>query len=529
MFIIKKIKNYLPFLCALVGGIYFISLTITGRSLSHYPGDLGDGRFNNYLLEHAHQFFTGEVTTFWNAPYMYPEKKVITYSDNLLGSAPFYSAFRLLGNDRERSFQYWYLLMTLFSFASAYIFLMYLFKNNYSAALGAFVFAFSMALQSQVGHAQTIPRFAIPLTFLALLFYFKELRPNYFFLALFLVVYQFYCGIYLGLLLFVPFSLFLVLSFYYKRGIYKLKIRNSRWRIKMISAAILNGVLLIPIMVPYLERAKETGFYPYQTIVESLPTLVSFFYAHNGSLVWQFLNSIPVNFPAFWDHQIFPGGIAMMGMMVFCIIIIFKLRSAKYFQGAEAGTPIFILFFTGLITFLFFLRVDHISLYRLIYSFPGYGSMRALQRIISIELLFFALAVAFVMKLIFKKQRAINALIFLGLLALLISDNYLREGTVHNREVADNKRRVEEVVRKIGQVGANAIISYEPDTVIDDCIHYQLDAMLAAQTLGLRTLNGYSATSPQGYSPYWIKPNKESREAWLRAKKISGKDILVVH
>jgi len=88
-----------PYLLGLILGLYFIVLNVTGINFEYFPGDLGDGRFNIYILEHAHQYFSGNLDSFWNAPFMYPEKEIITFSDNLLGTAPIYSIFRVFGAD----------------------------------------------------------------------------------------------------------------------------------------------------------------------------------------------------------------------------------------------------------------------------------------------------------------------------------------------------------------------------------------------------------------------------------------------
>ena len=81
----------MPF--GLVLGLCFFTFKIIGFDFSYFPGDLGDGRLNLYFLEHAHKFFTGKISSFWEAPFMYPEPNVTAYSDNLLGSAPIYSFF----------------------------------------------------------------------------------------------------------------------------------------------------------------------------------------------------------------------------------------------------------------------------------------------------------------------------------------------------------------------------------------------------------------------------------------------------
>ena len=50
----ESIVNQFPFLLGLIIVFLFFALPIVGFDMSYFPGDLGDGRFNNYILEHAH-------------------------------------------------------------------------------------------------------------------------------------------------------------------------------------------------------------------------------------------------------------------------------------------------------------------------------------------------------------------------------------------------------------------------------------------------------------------------------------------
>jgi hypothetical protein len=86
----------------------------------------------------------------------------------------------------------------------------YLFKNSQAAILGAFVFAFSLALQSQLTHSQTFPRYAIPMAFLAALKFQENLKLKYLLYALLWVVYEIYCVVYLGLMLAIPFGTYFI-------------------------------------------------------------------------------------------------------------------------------------------------------------------------------------------------------------------------------------------------------------------------------------------------------------------------------
>ena len=65
-----------------------------GYDFSRVPGDLGDARFNNYVLEHFYQWISGTVQGYWNAAFFYPYSGTMAFSDTLLGSAPLYALFR---------------------------------------------------------------------------------------------------------------------------------------------------------------------------------------------------------------------------------------------------------------------------------------------------------------------------------------------------------------------------------------------------------------------------------------------------
>jgi hypothetical protein len=51
-------------------GLWSFPLALFGPDRSLIPGDLGDSRFNNYILEHFHQWSLGKVPSYWDAPFM---------------------------------------------------------------------------------------------------------------------------------------------------------------------------------------------------------------------------------------------------------------------------------------------------------------------------------------------------------------------------------------------------------------------------------------------------------------------------
>jgi hypothetical protein len=525
---LKSAKAYFPFLTALAAGICFISLGIIGGNFTHYPGDLIDGRFNNYLLEHAYNYFTGRENSFWSAPYMYPEKNVITYSDNLLGTAPFYSLFRLFGCDRQVAYQCWYLLIAILNFISCYALLKYLFKNNYAAAGGAMVFAFSLALHSQMGHAQTFPRFAIPLSFLSALVFLKELKPIFFFLSIFLVVYQIYCGIYIGFMLAISVGLFFLVSLFFKRSAYLQSFKQIKWWGAIVLSLIVNLLILMPLMVPYLERAAQLGYYDYHQVAQSLLTAKCFLYSWWGTFFWGELNTYSTKeFLNYADFQVFTGTLSTISILLFFVLIIVKIMVPGKLLSVPVSNELYIIFTASIVVFLVFLRFGDFSFYKLIYNVPGFGSLRALQRIINIELMFFAIATAFCINLLLPDKKY-TPVVFLVFVIFFITDNYVKPDYRHRHEIAESIARIDPLIKKIRNTHSRKILSYEPDTLESSSMDYQLDAMLAAQSLGLKTLNGYSSTPPPHYNNYWSWPNEQNRMEWLKTKGLPMDSVVVV-
>jgi hypothetical protein len=514
-----------PYLLGLILGLYFITLNVTGIDFAYFPGDLGDGRFNIYILEHAHQYFSGNLESFWSAPFMYPEKEIITFSDNLLGTAPIYSIFRVFGADIFTAFQFWFVVMVILNYSSCYLFLNWLLKNKYAAVLGAFVFAFSMGLQSQMAHAQTFPRFFIPLTIWMLLLFMAELKPKHFFFALFFGVMQFYSGIYLGFMLSIPLVFILLVLTIKKRKELIQQFKQWKWLLQILVAFFVNLVLLIVLMLPYYERSVQVGESVFEQDLHTIPLFKSFIFAPQGSPIWGFLNSVGTELQAPWNHQLFPGGIAVLSLLTFFLLMTFRKKlNIKQLHSNN----ITILALTALLTFVFVIRVNELTLYRLFYSIPGFSSIRSITRIINIDVLFFGLALAVIALLILNRFVKYKVPIFILMLALLTFDNYFIEGSSYRYEKKIAQQRLKSLKEKMKDIPIGGIVSYEPVKREDAVYCYQIDAMLAAQSLGLKTVNGYSGNSPVAYQSFWYEMNEDARITWFESLNFKPDTVYVI-
>ena len=130
------------------------------------------------------------------------------------------------------------------------------------------------------------------------------------------VVYQFYCGIYLGFLLIIPVTLILFSIFISQYQSFLKNIKRIHWTLKMLISPLISVLAILPLMLPYFKRSELLNeVKTYDGIVASIPTIRSYLYVHNdGNSIWNFLSRTGEDYPAFYDHQIFSsqyyGGIS---------------------------------------------------------------------------------------------------------------------------------------------------------------------------------------------------------------------------
>src|SRR6056297_1887251 len=147
---------------------------------THIPGDPGDARFNMYVLEHGYRWLTGLEESFWSPAFFYPESMVLAYSDAHIGTLPIYALLRIFGLIRESAFLGWIVISCLLNFVSAFFVIRKVIYSslfrNIASAMGAYIFTFGLPVVAQMGHAQLIPRFFVPVAFYALIRLFETKR-----------------------------------------------------------------------------------------------------------------------------------------------------------------------------------------------------------------------------------------------------------------------------------------------------------------------------------------------------------------
>jgi len=510
----------IPWLMLLVG-MYMLPMQIMKNDLSKIPGDSGDARFNNYILEHGHLYMTGAIQDYWNAPFMYPYKNTIAMSDNLLGTVPIYSFFRQVGADRETAFQLWILSMFALSYLCCLFVLNKLTDNMIISACGAYIFAFGIYNVGQMFHAQIFPRFIAPLTIYWLYSYLNSNKTRYFGFMMAGIVYQFYCGIYLGFILFY-FLLFIGISYillFHK----SLKFDYLK-SVKVISTHLaiifLSIILLFVLFRPYIQISDQVGFRSWEEVIGTIPRLRSYFFTSPASLLWSPLlyNHSAYKFDGWWNHFLFIGILPWITVLIAPFLIFSKKKANSYVKPLGVFT-------LGLtLAFIFCYRTHGVSLWKLFFELPGFASMRSLDRIINIESVLFVILFALTIKALTQISNKSKFLLLL-LPFVTIADNLIKpedhKSFFKNDAIAAVNTTRQKILNSHNdtfQVIAFTPVFYdnslvEKDQIALSTIH--LNAMLACQELGLACVNGYSGFEPGNFSDFFQRLNKSSLIHWL--------------
>ncbi len=482
--------------------IFFLGLFGVAASYvisDNLPGDIGDARFNLYILEHFFLALTNQVNSFFDANFFYPAQQTILFCDTHFGSALIYVFFRFDGFDPEYSYAAWFLSAFILNYWCCFYIYQQLKLSKLSAAIGAFLFTFSLPIIAQDGHSQLMLRCFVPFAFFNFYRYlqfrnFTNLALTFFFLSLQLLV-SVYSGIFVIFLL----AAFLLSDFFVtknKKIIDLLPKKLSLLTSLPILAATIPLFLLFAI--PYF---KVQNLYKFgrsiADIEPMLPRIESFFYS-DRSLLWIKNSEIFSNLPMAHEQQMFIG----IGALISLLILFLNKNFLS--NKNEEETILGIKFNYSLsIIISITLMVGTISLYPILTIFPGISSLRAISR----EIIVLLFPIGFLVGLTFDKINkadfkiiSSSALIFI-LSFLIISDPILAKKLItHKKEWRERIVNLEAAIPK-EKINSSSILAFRTDNVNDE-----IDAMFVAQKLNIPTINGYSANF---ISNHYFSPNCE--------------------
>jgi hypothetical protein len=439
---------------------------------------------------------------------------VLGFSDNHFATFWVYAAARAFGAVRENAFLFWFLVGNALNFFSCLWVLRRFGLRAIAASCGAFVFAFSLPVLHQEGHAQLVYRFAIPLAVWAWWEVLEHRRLLGIFITAFWVAIQFLCSIYLGVFLgylLVAMSLsYLVLNYAgcllgrlgatkpdslsadpARRGPVWM---TERGRVVWIVAAVVAVVLVAWMMKHYQSVSADYRLSrPFDALDPLIPRLTSYLLADRSGLS-SWLGSGVADFPMRPEHQMFVGiGVLVLTVLGVGVSIFSKNIAAKFGKlGRTSAASVAVLVGMTVV-------VGGYSFYFWVIQIPGLDAIRAVSRVILVMLLPVAVLVAVGVEWLIGMSRswsmraAVAILVVSGLTAETIS---YRPQQYSKEAWAMRQHGLNQVIGAALPAGS---ILYVTQRMEEPFYITEIDAMIYAQNHHLKTLNGYSGSTPPSY------------------------------
>jgi hypothetical protein len=464
------------------------------------PGDVNDTRLNNYFLENIFKYYERTSDSLWHLGFFSPFPFVLGFSDNLFGAAPVYILARLITEESDTAFQYWYLFSYFANYAAAYYALKKLGLSSIAATTGALIFSFALPVTGHSPHSQLIYRFGIPLSAMSLILFLKNRNWKYLLVAGGWLTWQFYCTIYMGF-----FALLLMVSicFVYFYSSFKSNANSDYSRpLYFAKSAIQNPLkskLIFSVLALFLLFLMIVLFYPYwrvtqmygatrefSEIASMLPRPQSYFVA-DSSWIWssdaKFFDLLPVRH----EHQMFIG-LLPMTLAIIGLLIGRKSRDGIQFRLMASALVVQIA-----IT----LSLGGVSLWYFFAQLPLASAIRAMTRI-DLALLFPAayLAGVAIDYIRSKSFWTLRAIMWVMIPAVIIEASSASIQFNTKQEWRDRLSALEVSLPKIIPPGAIVFFAQNKQPYYSA----ELDAMWVSLNHRIKTLNGYSGLLPHGMS-----------------------------
>ncbi len=524
--------NWIIVLGLFAWGMWTVPAGMLGPGRDLIPGDLGDARVSNLVLEHFHRYGTGQERSYWDAPFLVPERNVMGRTETLLGTAPVYDVFRRAGWGRESAFQLWIAALFALNFGASWTALRLWGGTPAAAACGAFIYAFGIHQIGQLNQAQVHPRFMVPL---ALLCWWRALQGDgvrWAWLAMLATVYQFWCSFEVGIVLAIGVLLLVAAHAVLVRDrSWRSLFRDRRTLLMASGIAALGALLFYPLLHHYVSARANMGHHSYAEVVQRIPRIASHFLTHPGAISWRDLTMTDDRmFPEWWHHLHFMGVIPWSGVFLsgwFC-----WRRSPD--PAWRAGSRIILVTFALL--FLLCLQVGSFSAYRLLHALPVVGMVRAVDRFVLLEAFLFAL-------LLVRGARALDRGGWFGLSVAValpfatVLDQRIDTGTIRSFDKHASEREVRNIARHIDERCGSACVAIAWCPVLpplpaslrfERLVREQVSVMLAAQESGTPTVNGYLPYLPDAFMPFFERMDSTSLAAWTARQSATMPEIVPI-
>jgi hypothetical protein len=488
-----------------------------------------DNLFSMYILEHGYRWLAGMDHSFWDAPFYYPAKNMIAYSDDYLGNLPLYAPIRLFAGNRELAFQLWIVASMLLNFAIAYWSLRKLDCNLVGSTAGAYLFAFGLPMVAQFQHAQFAPRYMVPLAFLFASRLLATGSRKDFAGTLGAVVWQLYISIYTGLFLCLCLVVYFLMGFWLLRRErpWQKIVGDKRETVLRIALLAFSMIALLPTVVPHYLATSGTGIRSWADISCFLPRLRSWIFPSFRSAAWGWLAESRTlafsSLPCWFEQQLFVGAFSTL---IFLAFPFYRRRLGDLNLRNFSTLSWLLIAFMWVLT----LYLSDYSPYKLIYHLPGFGALRAVGRVVLVLLFPLAILSAATITAALKHlalripqpeyQRlmlpAVGAMI---LLAFVAEHLCASSDAISVKQLRKELSKIEKFANAL-RPSASSILWIPPRP--GERVDYRNNtyAMLASQDMGLPTANGISSNEPRGY--------RGNVYQWLSSNGIAPERLMVI-
>jgi hypothetical protein len=493
----KDLFAAIPFLVVGIGLV--LHPYASGREM---PGDLADGRFIFSLLEFFYSTLLaalhGRPVSFVEAPFFFPWPRVTNFSETFWGSAGIYALIRAFGVSPLASFQAWFVTGFALTYVTAFVSLRMLGLRTWGAVAGAFLFTFCLPMAGQFNHAQLVYRLWVPPALLALDRFLTRGSLRAGAACVMFVALQLAASIYLGLFLCLLLAAYGMAVWFLARN----RLRPRLWatfRSASVAEFVTAGSLLVAglvviaiVGIPYYQVQSMYGFTRSWEDIIAIPRPGSYVLVAYSKL-WPDL-SARFPYPFVWEHRMFPG---LSAIIPFAWFLVSKPARASQPLAAPMLAAVAILF-------LISIDLGGHTIWRLIYLIPGFSVLRAVPRIIIVMMLPLAALLGMLIDdltaaLTYRFARCLFAV---ALLVFLVAECSLINQ--YSSSPSDWRARLDAVKAHLPEkLPPNAVLAIATEPLkpgIDwSWMLAQADADVAAVTLGIATLNGYSGNWP----PTW--------------------------
>lgn len=493
-------RIWLPAILLGMAGLAFVvgPMVVDGR----IPGDLRDARLISYFLEHFYRWINRQDTGFWHSDFFYPFPLTTAFSDNFLGNGFVYAVPRALGLDREDAFRIWIVIGLTINYPVANYALVRLGYSGLGAAVGAFLFAFGLPVTAQLGHAQLLWRFGVPLAVLAFEKFRLHGQLRQLALIAFWTTWQFYCSIYIGYFLALLLLAFVIGHALCHAGGPTAAIRSvPRQAVRLFagSSAWAKGAfaltvsalaaLMIMLAVPYREVSRLYGFHRnWGEIEPMLPRPVSYLLTTNSRL-WPFVTLPNEALPMWHEHAMFIG---IAPFLAIAVALALRLAGRGHSDRLFVPTSLVVAFLV-----LLTLWVDGASAYRIAAWLPGADAVRAVTRIIVVLLFPCGMLLASSLDTITTARCpgwARTTTVALISVLVVVESSCIQPLTTTRTDWLDRMAMVSAELPRT--MPSAPLLLLSPSQNPSEGSYRDIDAMLFAQDHGWATLNGYSGNDP---------------------------------